>query len=62
MRKVSDLTTEELELLIEQKVEQIVGDPDSGLQLKEEFKAELKKRLRQTSGKTSQEEMLKRFG
>ena len=62
MRKISDLTPEELELFIEQKIEQIIGDPDSGLELKEEFKAELKKRLGQTTGKVSQEEIAKRFG
>ena len=44
MAKVEELTTEDLELLIEQKVLEILGDPDSGLELKEEFKTQLRER------------------
>jgi hypothetical protein len=46
MSKVKDLTIEDLEFLIEQKVLEILGDPDSGLELKPEFKRELGRRLK----------------
>jgi len=62
MASVKDLTVEELELLIEQKVMEMLGDPDSGLELKEEFKVELRQRLAGRYRKTPQEEVLKRFG
>lgn len=42
---------EELEQLIEQKLFEILGDPDSGLQLREEFKTKLEQRLRKSSRK-----------
>ena len=45
MSKVKEMTTDELEHFIEQKLLQILGDPDSGLQLKPEFKKKLKARL-----------------
>ena len=51
MAKVKDLTIEDLEFLIEQKVLEILGDPDSGLELKPEFKQELERRLKTPSGK-----------
>jgi len=37
MTKLSDLTVEYLEELIEQKLLEIVGDPDSGLHLEKGF-------------------------
>lgn len=33
MTKVKDLTIDELEYLIEQKILEVLGDPDSGLEL-----------------------------
>jgi predicted PP-loop superfamily ATPase len=45
MNKIKDLTIEELEYFIEQKILEILGDPDSGLELREEFKSKLKERL-----------------
>ena len=45
MTKVKDLTIDELEYLIEQKILEFLEDPDSGLELREEFKQELKGRL-----------------
>jgi hypothetical protein len=59
---VKDLSVDELELLIEQKVLEIPGDPDSGLELKEEFKAELIQRLSDRSKRISHEEVLERIG
>lgn len=62
MAKVKDLTIDELELLIEQKILEFFGDPDSGLELKQEFKDELKRRLKITSGRISHEEAMKIVG
>jgi hypothetical protein len=62
MAKVKDLTIDELEYLIEQKILEVLGDPDSGLELKEEFKGELKERLENPSKRTPHEEVLKSFG
>ena len=49
MVKVKDLTMQELEYLIEQKILEILGDPDSGLELKEEFKERLSSPSRRIS-------------
>jgi len=62
MVKVKDLTMQELEYLIEQKILEILGDPDSGLELKEGFKEELKERLSSPSRRISHEEVTRRFG
>ncbi len=49
MPKVKDLTVAELKELIEQTVEQklmeLLGDPDASLELREEVKARLKRSL-----------------
>ena len=62
MVKIRELTTEELELLIEQKISEIIGDPDSGLELSEDFKKQLKQRLENPSRKLTQEEVERKFG
>jgi hypothetical protein len=62
MAKVKDLSIEDLEFLIEQKVLEIVGDPDSGLELETEFKQELGRRLRASSRRISHEEIVRKFG
>ncbi len=41
MPKVKDLSVDDLEHLIEQKILEIFGDPESGLELKPEFKKKL---------------------
>jgi len=61
MAKVKDLTIEDLEYLIEQKILEVLGDPDYGLELREEFKEKLKERLRSSSKKVSHKEVIKRF-
>ena len=61
MGKVKDMTVEELEQLIEHKFVEMLGDPDSGLPLKKEFKAKLKERLKRPSKRTPHSEVLKRF-
>jgi len=62
MVKIKDLTIDDLEYVIEQKVLEILGDPDAGLELGNEFKEELRNRLKNSSKRTSHEEVLKRFG
>ncbi|MGH7801178.1 MAG: hypothetical protein ACREOW_11230 [Thermodesulfobacteriota bacterium] len=59
--KIKDMSVNELEQLIEHKLLEILGDPDSGLQLKKEFKRKLEQRLKKPSKRISHEEVLKRF-
>jgi hypothetical protein len=61
MAKIKDMTIEDLEHFIENKFLEIIGDPDSGLQLKREFKTKLQKRLSTPSKRISHQEVLKRF-
>jgi len=51
MAKVKDLTIDELEYLIEQKILEVLGDLDSGLELREEFREELRRCLSSPSKK-----------
>lgn len=62
MQKVKNLTTADFENFIEQKVLEIIGDPDYNLQLNENFKKKLEKRLKKNSKKYSHKEVKKRFG
>jgi len=62
MPKVKDLSMDDLEYLIEQKVLEILGDPDSGLELTDEFKKKLTERLEKPSRRISHKEVLKEFG
>lgn len=62
MNKLSDLTIDDLEALIEQKLIEIIGDPDSGLHLEKGFKEKLERRLRNVPKKVSHDEVLKKFG
>ncbi|MFP4642349.1 MAG: hypothetical protein ACOC7P_00200 [Chloroflexota bacterium] len=62
MGNVKDLTIEELEHLIEQKVLEILGDPDSGLEMKEEFKKEIEERLNEPSKRFSHEHVRRKIG
>lgn len=61
MTSVKDLTIDELEYLIEQKILEVLGDPDSGLELKEEFKQELKRRLENPSRTIPHDEVVSRI-
>ena len=61
MNKINDITIEDLDQIIEEKVIELLGDPDSGLALNEEFKTELERRLKNSSKKISHVEALKRF-
>lgn len=62
MSKIKDLTMDELEHLIEQKVLELLGDPDAGLELRQEFKEELSQRLKSPCQKTPHLKVVKRFG
>ncbi|MCK4394229.1 hypothetical protein KAX17_15120 [Candidatus Bipolaricaulota bacterium] len=62
MPKVKDLSVDDLEQLIEQKILEMLGDSDSGLELTDEFKRKLRERLASSSKKIPHEEVLKRLG
>jgi len=62
MVRVEDVALDDLEYLIEQKVLEMLGDPDSGLELRDEFKEELRERLKNSSRRMSHEEVIKRVG
>ncbi len=62
MNKLSDLTVDDLEELIEQKLIEIIGDPDAGLHLAKGFKEKLERRLMSVPKKVSHVELLKKFG
>jgi ethanolamine ammonia-lyase small subunit len=51
----------DLEFLIEQKIEEYLGDPDVGRQLRPEFVAELKRRMKKKQKTISHTEVLKRY-
>jgi hypothetical protein len=64
--KVSDLSVEELKDLIKQTVQETIddmlGDPDEGLELREEFVAQLKKSLESDEKMIPLEEVVKKIG
>ena len=55
------MSQDELENLIEQKVLEVLGDPDSGLELTSKFRKKLEARLKSPSKEVSHEEVLRRF-
>ena len=61
MRRLGALSEEDLELLIERKILEILGDPDAGLELKTEFKRRLEQRLKDPAS-IDQAEVASRFG
>jgi hypothetical protein len=62
MATINQISIEELENLIEQKIIEILGDPDTNLELREDFKEELKTRLANRSKRASHQDVMKRFG
>ena len=62
MTKFKNLTIDDLEYLIEQKIWEVLADPDSGLELKEEFEQELKRRLENPSRRIPHQEVVNRVG
>ena len=61
MSKIKDLAADDLEHLIEQKMLEFFGDPDSGLVLRAEFKKELQRRLKNQRPKITHQEVANRF-
>lgn len=61
MRRLGALSEEDLELLIERKILEILGDPDAGLELRTEFERRLEQRLKDPAT-VDQEEVARRFG
>ncbi|MDD5398289.1 MAG: hypothetical protein PHU70_04325 [Dehalococcoidia bacterium] len=61
MSKIKDLTADDLEHLIEQKMLEFFGDPDSGLVLRTGFKKELQLRLKNQRHKMTHQEVVNRF-
>ena len=62
MENISQLTIDDLENLIEQKIIEVLGDPDINLNLREDFKKELKDRLKRKVKRFSHQEEINRFG
>ena len=61
-KEINRLNLNDLNNLIEQKILEILGDPDYGLELRADFKKEILKRLRSKSKRISHEEVVKKFG
>ncbi len=61
MPKVRDMSIDDLEHFIEQKLLEVLGDPDAGLQLKEAFRRKLEERLKKPSKRIPHQEVLNRF-
>jgi len=61
MSKIKDLTVDDLEHLIEQKMLEFFGDPDSGLVLRAEFREELQHRMKNSGPKITHHEVASRF-
>ncbi|MBF0473210.1 MAG: hypothetical protein HQK91_04175 [Nitrospirae bacterium] len=56
-----EMTLNEIEQLIEHKLIDFLGDPDSGLELREDFKEKLEKRLNNPTSSISHDEVIKLF-
>lgn len=61
MAKVKEMSVDDIEQIVEHKLLEIIGDPDSGLHLKKEFKTKLEQRLKEPSKRIPHEEVMKRF-
>lgn len=61
MPKAKTMTVDAIEQLVEQKMLEIIGDPDSGLHLKKKFRTQIEQRLKKPSRRISHEEVVRRF-
>ncbi|MHB1664712.1 MAG: hypothetical protein ACYCT7_05560 [bacterium] len=61
MSNIKNMTMDDLEQFIEYKLIEIIGNPDSGLKLKKEFKVKLEERLKKTSKRIPGEEVIKKI-
>jgi hypothetical protein len=59
--KNKNMSIDDLEQLIEHKLLEILGDPDSGLHLNKEFKRKLEQRLKKPSKRITHKDVLQRF-
>jgi hypothetical protein len=62
MTNVKEPAIDELEHPPEQKILEVLGDPDSGLELKPEFKQELKRRLESHPRRIPHHEVVSEIG
>lgn len=62
MKTIGAMSIDELENLIEHKILEVFGDPDAGLELREDFKEKMKKRLSVNSTRISHREAVEKFG
>ena len=53
---------DDLEHLIEQKVMELLGDPDSGLDVRQEFKEKLNRHLKSRDSRISHQEVERLLG
>lgn len=60
-QNINNMSVQDLEYFIEQKMLEILGDPDFGLNLSDEYKNKLIERFRNRSESISHEEVLKEF-
>jgi hypothetical protein len=56
--KVADMTVEDLRSFVEQTFLDLVGDPDAGLELNEDFIARLMESIGDKTGRMTHEEFL----
>jgi len=56
------LSKSDIELIIEQKLMELLGDPDSGLQLKDSFVKTLNDRLKKNSPRVTHQTLAKKYG
>jgi len=62
MKTIGAMSVEDLENLIEQKIIEIFGDPDSGYELREDFRQKLNQRLSANAKLISHKEVVENFG
>ena len=60
MKAINQLSMDELESLIEKKILEILGDPDAGLELREDFKEKIKARMSKKSKRISHKEIVEK--
>lgn len=61
MKTIGAMSLDELENLIEQKILETFGDPDAGLELREDFKEKLKQRFSDNSKRISHKKVVEKF-
>jgi len=62
LRMTTAQRDKKLENLIERKILEFLGDPDSGLELKKSFVTELRKRLKKKQKLTPLSEVVRKYG